>query len=355
MDGTKHLKMIDLVTSYMDWHVDDWSDATKRAYGSLYRDFAAKWDAQRPQRGPKQIDRLWIGSYFVGPDGIGRHSAPSSYNLRRTQLKAFVEWCVEHGYFKPGVWPDKLKKRRPAPREHLRLNVTEMDLMMDRADPYDRWVIALLRYTLLRESEALRIIVGDVTIAGENNSTIRVLRTKAEREDGALHYDDMPMWGELVDEYHRWMRAYEKLIGGPVLDSYPLVPRWVGKAPSLARPWETRVLKVDKPPKALRPIIKKHLRVLYPDMPPERLMGAGAHTMRRSGAVELLNALEELGEADPMSVVQSTLDHGSVRMTAHYIGLKEERRRRNKTFARYGRLRPRPGLHAVADGREEVS
>lgn len=350
MDGTKRTTMIDLVNIYMEWHEDDWKPKTKDAYRSLYKDFARKWDATH--KAPKNIDRLWIASYFVGPNGISKGGTPGTHNIRRTQLRAFVLWCIDHGYFKPGVWPDKdVKRRRPAPRDLLRLNVAEMDRIMDRADPYDRWVLALLRLTLLRESEALRIIVGDVTIAtADGESTIRVLRTKAEREDGAQHYDDMAMWGELVDEYHRWIAEYEKLIGGPVLNSYPLIPRWVGRAPSKARPFETRILKTDRPPAQLRTIVKKHLRSLYPDMPAEKLKGNGSHTMRRSGAVELLNALEELGEDNPLSVVQATLDHKDVRMTMHYIGEKEERRRRNKTFARHGRMRAKPGLHVVTNG-----
>lgn len=353
MDGTRRLTMLDLVNDYMDRNKDDWAKTTQRAYRSLYDDFAAKWDGQSPRRAPNKIDRLWVDDYFVGPDGIGRRSAPRSYNIRRTQLRAFVLWAIDRGHFKAGAWPEKLRRRRGAPRDKLRLTNAEMDRMMDRADPYDRWVIALLRYTLLRESEALRISVGDVTICGDGElSTIRVLRTKAAREDGQLHYDDLPMMGELVDEYHRWIAEYAKLIGGEVLNSYPLVPRWVGKSPSRACPHLTRYLKVDKAPSTVRPLVKKRLRLLYPDFSPAQLQGTGSHTMRRSGAVEMRNALEAAGHADPIAIVQYMLDHTTKKQTMVYLGITGERDRRNKALRELGRLRDRPGLRVASAGRD---
>jgi integrase len=352
MDSTKRVRMIDLVDDYMGRH-GNWSAGTKRAYRSLFNQFAAKWDATR--RAPKNMDANWVEDFFTGPGGILHTSAPASYNIRRTQLQKFIEWGIRRGHLKAGVWPD-VERVREDPRDWLRLTVPEMDRAADRADPYDRWVWQLLRFTVLRESEALRGTVANITIRGNGElSTFRVLRTKAQRAVAQLHFDDLPMVGELVDEWHRWEPEYARLIGGPVLLSSPLIPRWVGRAPSRARPYETKVLKADKAPSTVRPIIKKHLRLLFPTMSAGQLDWQGSHAMRRSGALEMRKALKASGHPDPVSIVQHMMDHKTREQTLAYLGITSEREERDEAVQELGRLHPRPGLHVVTgDGREEV-
>ena len=58
----------------------------------------------------------------------------------------------------------------------------------------------------------------------------------------------------------------------------------------------------------------------------------GMHTLRRSGARALFNELVLEGYDGALRTVQSYLHHSSSTMTERYLGLAEDRHRRNKEF-----------------------
>lgn len=343
--GTPHLKMVDLVHDYMSEQF--WAESTVRsATGTLEKKFAAWWDNTQP-KGPKSITHLDVKGFLVGPQGIKHTLATASFNQAYYTLRAFINWGVESNYFKAGTWKNLKNLPRVEPSDKLRLTPDQMDAMMDRADPYERWVIALLRYTAARMKEVLRLKVGDLTIGDPNTgSRIRIFRSKAKRSEGQKYYDDFQMLPDLVAEWRDWEEHYVGMIGRPLRNSDPLIPRRPGRRPSPSRPWETGTIKTDAPSKSVYSMIKKHLLAMFPDMD---LTGSGTHTLRRSAARAMYFALKARGVRNPITVVQAMLDHQTEQQTWDYIGVDARREERNDAFRDFGTLRPHQGLHVVGD------
>jgi integrase len=211
-------------------------------------------------------------------------------------------------------------------RERTRVHVSKFPHLLDVAEkrsPRNRAFVALALYTLCRTSEIETMRVGDLDL---DAGYIRVKIHKSKREDR------VPITGELDSEMRRWLTYYTEACG-------PLNPEW------FLTPTRRRVIEAGTP-------IKDNVMVLVPDRRPtvpsnqiirpalvdigftvdgqDNLKGEGAHTLRRSGARALFDALSLKGYDYALRVVQAMLHHKNLSQTEHYIGISADRKERDQ-------------------------
>lgn len=254
----------------------------------------------------------------------------SSLALDHSILSTFFEWLRRS---KRTGWDfDPMLGRRPpkpVTRERLRIPVSKFPHLLDVAEarsPRNRALVAVGLFALLRDSEMRSLRLRDVDL-DSGYLLAQVHKTKQQ--------DRLPISQALDAELRRWLTHYAERCG-------TLEPDWF-LLPRLVRPvtkdeaghW------VGDPELRMHP--SKPLTVLAPVVGPiladagfavrdddGRSAGEGAHTLRRSGARALHDALAAAGHPAPVRIVQSMLHHKTQAMTEHYIGVEPERRTRDE-------------------------
>jgi integrase len=254
---------------------------------------------------------------------------PATVNNRMSQLSAFNKWLVANRYA-PAQFTGTVRMIPVPPKARLRIPVTHFQRLLDVADRPDRRIIvALGLYLFLRGGEIRTLRVGDVSL--EEGIVTTVIHKTNQR-------DEMPICWELDQELRRWFVDYAEDLGRPLRPHDYLVPahrRFPG--------WLDRPQKGNFQPEAmvLRPY--HHVQHIldaagFPVLEDGKKAGEGVHTLRRSGARALYDALVEgrLGDQsardDALRQVMTMLHHSSVTITEHYIGLERDRDRRDKTI-----------------------
>lgn len=252
----------------------------------------------------------------------------STRNLYLSQLNSFFAWARRHKMMPKDACPtDGWRAVRAPRRDRLRIPVEQFPAMLDAADhPRDRAVIALGMFTFLRGSEIQTLRVRDLDLT---NNTLRVYRHKTRESDM------LPVSRELHAEMERWLRWYRS-------DAGILSPHWFlvpSKAPNYTGyDPETQRIFVDttrlaplRPEKQLHQpytVVQRSLTKLGYDTYWE-----GEHTLRRSGARALADALRAEGYDGALMRVASMLGHKDTRVTERYIGWELERTQRNEAIA----------------------
>lgn len=263
-------------------------------------------------------------------EDAGKTRAVNTLQLDHTVLAQFFEWARKTRRLPLDRDPLAGRRRpRMTKKERDRIHVSQFDNLLNIAgstDPRDRAVVAVLLYTLLRESEAADLRVGDVDL---DAGFVRARITKSRQED------DMPISSELDAELRAWLTVYSETIG-PLRPDFYLLPR--RKSVQLHKDDVGRIVSHDtsytpgapvtRPGRLVTPILES---AGFPVRDHAgKAKGEGAHTLRRSGARALFDRLAEQGYDHSLRIVQSVLHHSSVTITEKYIGVTADRRSRDE-------------------------
>ena len=255
---------------------------------------------------------------------------PNTVNSRMSQVSAFSKWLVANRYT-PAHFVATVRTVPVPKRARLRVPATDFARLLDCTERPDRRItVALGLFLFLRGGEIRTLRVGDVRL---DEGAIDVVVHKTHG------FDEMPICYELDQELRQWFIEYQRDIGRPLRSTDFLVPAHRSMPGWMARP-ETGNYQPER--MVLRPY--DHVRATlktagYPvtDDTGKR-NGEGVHTLRRSGARALYDALVEgrLGDQtakdSALRQTMTMLHHSSVTVTEHYIGLERDREKRDNTI-----------------------
>lgn len=258
-------------------------------------------------------------------DGVARPPVQAStHNHYVTRLKAFFEFCTKRGYIRTDLLADvdrmeEPKKRRQQPGPALLLQ------LLDQAEhARDRAYIAVALNSALRANEIARILVGDVDLDGE---WINVWITKSKIQT------TMPITADLDPELRRWMTQYAEDIGRPLMPTDYLLPARSSKHRPPQRvngtfqSYKPKPEWVPEKPIAKTAGIVKHA-LAGVGLPTEH---EGTHTIRRAVARAYFEkVVAETGYDGALRMTSALLHHAHASTTEHYLGLDNERRRRDE-------------------------
>jgi len=279
-------------------------------------------------------------TYLLSP-GAGRMKngyEPATVNLYMSMLSGFCTWARHRKYLPLGNNPmATVETLELADKDRYQVPAADFPRLLDCArTPHDRIVTALGLYLFLRQSEVANLRVGSVDLDA-TPPRMKVMVSK-NRSAGFKIYV-MPISEELEVELRRWLTWYAndvKDTHGSLQDEWYLVPR--RNAPKMTNDGTGY-----KGGTALWPdtgnciptvkLINVHRYAQRPlerlGVPMRGLDGAsnmeGVHTLRRSGARALFDALVERGEGDgALKKVSAMLHHKHTQMTQHYLGIKAD-------------------------------
>lgn len=260
---------------------------------------------------------------------LAKTKQPHSQRNDHAALALFFEYLRHKGYLAQDADP-LWGRRKPAKvtKERNRVHVSQFSALLDAAEarcPRDRAGLALLLYTLKRDKELTDLRIWDVDLPA-GYIKVRIHKTRQE--------DRIPISSELDRELRQWLTYYTEQVG-PLKPHYYLVPSrdtkgiqgddGVYHSVMQARLCpERRMATLGRTTKeALAgigfPVVDGQGSPLY----------EGSHTIRRSGARALYDALVDQGYDRSLRIVQSMLGHASLEQTERYIGVTADRRSRD--------------------------
>ena len=246
------------------------------------------------------------------------------FNAYLARVRPFLTWMylndlTDRDYGKT------LHRMRSPHRVRLQLNKDQVRALLDdAATPRDRALIAVGFFTAMRQSELRTIRLGDLNMA---TGTLFFHVWKSDTEDV------LPLSPELRSELARWLAVYERSVRRDhrrgLLPSDYLIPAYPPRryAPGITvidgrtrRNATYGALNPGRPAAKPSLVVKDGLRRL--GLPDE---GQGLHTLRRSAARQIFDALVEARRYDgALRVVQALLHHRTLETTEEYIGLSTE-------------------------------
>ena len=313
----------DVIDDYCTYRRATMAKGTALATEQSLRQFlAVVGNIQTKSLEPKHAERFQTTMLVAG-------KKPATVNNRMSQLSAFSKWATAHRLVSTSFTGTTRMIPVP-PKAKLRVAVSDFQRLLDAADRPDRRItVALGLYLFLRGGEMKTLRVGDVRL---DEGLIDVVIHKTNQ------MDEMPICWELDQEIRRWFVAYAEDIGRPIHRDDFLIPahrRFPG--------WLERPLTGNYQPDrmVLRPY--HHVQCIldaagYPVTEQGKKSGEGVHTLRRSGARALYDALVDgrLGDAsardDALRQVMTMLHHSSITITELYIGLERDRQKRDRTI-----------------------
>lgn len=263
-----------------------------------------------------QIDDRQVTRFF---EELAKTRSMNSLRPVDSALRSFFDWCRNTRRM-PVDRDPMFGRRRPKAikRERQRVHVSKFPTMLDNAEavsPWHRALTATLLYTLLRGGEVADLRIRDVDLDGGFLRT-RIFKTNQE--------DLLPISVELDRELRKWLTVYTTEVG-PLEPHYYLIPKRHGipiPGPN-GRYRECRFklhpeVRVGKIAEKVKPILES-VGVAVDEG------GEGGHTLRRSGARALFDALSEAHHPRPLRVVKDMLHHASESVTERYIGVEADR------------------------------
>lgn len=273
------------------------------------------------------LEQRHVTRYFTD---ASRTRRPSTLRLDHTVLNQFFSWARETKRMGADNNP-MYGRRRPERliRERERISVSKFPHLLDVAEvssPRNRAVVAVLLYTLMRDQEAAHLRVGDIDLDG---GWVLGRITKSHLEDR------LPISSELDRELRKWLATYARECG-PLQPDWYLLPRRTvlgvqqderGRIVSHTTGYDP-LRPMGKMGTTVRPILESFGFPIRDSR--DQPLQEGAHTIRRSGARALFDALVESGYDFALRVVQAMLHHSSITTTEHYIGVSADRRSRDE-------------------------
>lgn len=253
----------------------------------------------------------------------------SSMAQTHARLSAFFNWAVKTGRLQPSQNPMNSRRRPRVDKvERRRVDVAKFPKLLALADersPRDRMIVGMGLFTLLREQDIASRRIRDVSL---DNGSIYAQVSKSRTED------HIPISRALDTELRRWFRVYQDHCGDLRPDWY-LIPNEVRIqqrddsgtiTTSLFGGWLP-----EKHPGRLGRFVRPVLEAVGLPARDENNVatGEGAHTLRRSGARALYDALVDMGRPDALRIVQTLLHHADITQTQLYIGLNPDRESRD--------------------------
>lgn len=290
--------------------------------------FARWWDVQRRSPANLSVNDMYL--FLTNTDGLQLslrgaavgHVSNASYNRKMDTVRVFVQWLVDTRAVKDSAVLVQFKHARRKPGEvslKVRLSMTHiMDAVTSCPTPYDRWVTAFAFLSMGREAELLNTRMHHFDL---DNNRINWARPKVGDYD-----DNLPMTAQLVKEYRLWREAYLELC--PLLngDSYAIPKRLI-----IAQ-GKVHTYDPTRRPRNVGHIIKTSAARSL-GVPPSSLKNQAGHIARRSGARALYDQLRDAGVEDPIRIVMTMLGHTVQATTEHYIGVRDDRERRDIVLA----------------------
>lgn len=255
---------------------------------------------------PTHIDQLVAKHRTTG-------NSVATINLNVSHIRVLCRWAKARGYMPATVDPtldwDGLTDHKK-PRAWLPMSTFPV-LLDAAADPWERMLISLGLYTMLRSSEMRSITLGDVDLES-GVLHVQIFKTKDS--------DSMPICSELDAELRSYLIWLQEQVDYPLTDGCYLIP---GKTP-----YAFQKLRVDPMIPLAKPedILRRVLRNAGIEVP----KGNGLHLLRRSAARALFSELCDRGYDGALRQVQTWLHHKNSTMTEHYLGLTLDREQRDK-------------------------
>lgn len=265
---------------------------------------------------PHHIDKLFSDN---------AHWSPATRNNEVLALRTFFEWCrfrkITGRDHDPMFGWSKVKYQH---RDRLRIPVAEWPRLFAACEtPIERITLAIGLYLFLRASEMKAIKLQHVHLS---ENLIEVYRSKTRQ------WDTMPISMELerhLREHLTWLA--EQGITHP--EAF-LIPARSTKDARMRNnkgqflPKKKMRLNPEKPHAYPWFIVQEVLERLDYETKHE-----GGHTLRRSGARAYFDQLRTEGYDSALRDVQAMLGHASVTTTEIYLGLNQDRQRRNARLA----------------------
>lgn len=314
----------DTIDMYLRYRKTAYTVSTARSSEQTLRQFlSVVGNVQSKGLSPRHAERFQSRLLQEG-------KKPNTVNQRMSQLAAFSKWAVANRYA-PAHFVATVRTI-PVPRaSRLRIPATDFARVLDCADrPDQRATVALGLFMFLRSGEIRSLKVGDVDLE-QGLISVTIHKTN--------DWDEMPIFHELDQELRRWFIAYQQDIGRPLRSGDYLIPAhkqystWRGRPASgnfrpekwTFRPFEHVQAVLDKAGYAVR-------------TDDGHKNGEGVHTLRRSGARALYDALVDgrlggsLARDDALRQVMTALHHKSIATTQLYIGIEADRVKRDRTM-----------------------
>ena len=276
---------------------------------------------------PIHLDRWFAHLRSPHVDSKGRLREPVSaggFNAYLARVRPFLTWMYLNDLTDRDYGKTLHRMRRPH-RVRLQLNQAQVRALLDGATtPRDRALIAVGFFTAVRQSELRTIRLGDLNL---DNGMVFFHVWKSNTEDV------LPLCPELRTELSLWLAEYERSVRRDhhrgLLPSDYLIPGYLPRryAPGLTvvdggarRNVTFGAFNPGRPVGKPSLVVKDGLRRLgLPDR------GQGLHTLRRSAARQMFDALVETRRYDgALRVVQALLHHRTLETTEEYIGLSTE-------------------------------
>src|SRR5574337_778288 len=332
----------DAITDYLNYRRAAYRKNTVHASETSLRQFLAfTGNIQTKSLTPRHAERFQMQL-------MGAGHKPATVNSRMSQVSAFGNWAVANRLIPTQF--TTTTRTIPIPKTpRLRVPARDFQRLLDSAERPDRRIaVALGLFLFVRSSEMQTLRVGNVDLQ-EGTVAVTVHKTN--------DWDEMPICAELDAELRRWFIYYAEDLGRPLEPGDFLVP---GRKHFF--PWADPNApgKYDPHRMMLRPFqhIQPILEAAGYKLDMEGKSGReGMHTLRRSGARALYDALVDGVIGDPtarddaLRQVMTMLHHASVQTTERYIGLERDRQKRDITIKGQSFL-PRPGENVVKLRRE---
>lgn len=244
-------------------------------------------------------------------------------------LKGFFRWAEDTRRVPRSRNPMTARKMPKAERrERARVSVSDFPHLLDCAGkrhPRDRIFIAVALYTMLRSSSMVTMRVGDLRL-NDRRIMVKLHKTK--------DYDEAPVNETLDAEMRRWLMAYQDECG-PLDKNWHLIPaRRLVRFPGFGGNEGITRLAPERPiTHSANQIVKPALLAMgFAIEGNPKLLGEGAHTLRRSSARALYDRLASEGHDDSVRVVKMALNHQDMATTEGYLGISGDRKRRDDIF-----------------------
>lgn len=278
-----------------------------------------------------------VGMWQITDKTVERHferlsvtRTPSSLRNDHKVLAKFFEWARKTSRMRADQDP-MFGRRKPkeVQRERNRVHVSQFPALLDAAgkrEPRDRALVAVLLYTLMRDSEVSDLRIKDVDL-NAGYITARIFKSGLE--------DRIPICEELDAELRRWLTHYSAQVNLEPMHS--LIPprvnkpiigenrRYIGHE-SLYNP--TR--RISQTGRLVKPALEAIGIPLVDDS--GKSLSEGSHTVRRSGARALFDELVAGGYDGALRIVQSMLHHSSSTQSEKYLGISADRRTRDEVL-----------------------
>lgn len=275
----------------------------------ILRRFCREWDKETRHEAPNRritaLTREWVEDYFIETYG---ELAPTTKRAYKAVLRVFILWMYRYGVDKDAADFDAGRTAGKSERRFLWMTSDELRRTWEmEPEPYWRMLCMWMALTCCRVNEARSATWGDI-------QKTRVWDIHRQKTHEASDLITLPR--RIRQELPRYKFWYQAQLGRKIEPTDYLFP-------SVRNTVTGRRLTIHNPKLQRGTVthrkIKQMICVAMPDTDPALLERAGCHTLRRSGAQEMLNRLVRMGIGNALQLVSERLGHDSITTTEGYL------------------------------------